>query len=124
MKLKRQHIAVVLLLSLAVGGVLAPFSHYVYMLVADAYAHEAAHHMSHDPGHVGHEVDGSYADDGHKTHLVCDYAELFATYSATHPPSTQANHALRAVETYDTFIDVAVFTAERHTFYLRDPPLV
>ncbi len=72
-----------MLATLIVGSLLAPLSHYLFMTFSDAYAplRQSSHHAG------GHHGPASF-DDGPSfhstnTHLVCTYADLFATFVAT-----------------------------------------
>lgn len=69
------------------GTIVAPLSHYTFML---ASAPMGATHGSSDlspVGHAHHGTDHASADGNRATlvapHVVCDYASIFATFSAT-----------------------------------------
>ena len=88
MRLKRGNIAKLLLLTFVVGSQLAPLSHYLFMAGSDWYAvftenPEHAAHMRHASATVdtsnGLHANLSAPDD----HVICEYADLFATFAAT-----------------------------------------
>lgn len=78
---RHRHIAVFLLATLVLGGVVAPTSHFVYMAASDAYV--PMHHGTHAaPASDVPTAPGIHAAPA--PHTFCTYAALFA-----HPlPST------------------------------------
>ncbi len=87
---KRSYRAAILLLTLVVGSVVAPFSHYAYMALSDAFSVVSAHgHHAHhgdamakDAGGVVASHGGALARDAAAGPVFCEYADLFATFAA------------------------------------------
>lgn len=103
MRFKRDIAALSLLFTFVVGSLAAPLSHYLFMALSDAYPpfqEEVAHHQSathHDEpaSHATHhhEAASSLLEDGTTYssahhHQFCEYADLFATFAATHYQDT------------------------------------
>lgn len=112
MRLKREQIASILLLTFVLGSQFAPLSHYLFMAISDAYPpfqESATHHQVEDEGisrhgehgiqHTGTQHAGHHApqpksiddqpEEGYLSpvhdHVYCEYADLFATFAATSP---------------------------------------
>ncbi|MEM8487784.1 MAG: hypothetical protein AAF564_19690 [Bacteroidota bacterium] len=97
MQIRRSQIALLVLLTFVVGSIVAPASHYAYMLFSDVYGvgghlQHTAHHdvPHHGASHHGAAVDGTHdmpvrARDAGSDHFYCEYADLFATFAATGP---------------------------------------
>ncbi len=93
MQIRRSQIALFVLLTFVVGSIMAPASHYAFMLFSDAYGIGAHHaHDSHthtaSNKHAAMHGHGSYAPqlvDADEEVYHCEYADLFATFAATGP---------------------------------------
>ena len=81
MPFRRQNSAIFLLTAFFVGSLLSPFAHYVFMGFSDVYSspHQSSHHVSE---HHAAYRNGSFLQPV-DLHLVCNYADLFATFAAT-----------------------------------------
>lgn len=87
--------ALLVLLTFVVGSIVAPASHYAFMLYSDVYGVGHHQHNTHQDGHdAGHEAHAStashnatpvQASDAGVEHFYCEYAALFATFAATGP---------------------------------------
>ncbi len=144
MRLKRNQIASILLLIFVSGSQLAPFSHYLFMAISDAYppfqqseAHRmgdegvSRHHMAEGDFHAGHavsqakEVDdlvqGPHLFPVHE-HVYCEYADLFATFAATGPDIVSESPVEFAEAITFEHEEVYVNTISAHT-QSRAPPV-
>lgn len=144
MRLKRDIVALCLLLTFVVGSQLAPLSHYVFMAVSDAYApheetagHELETNHASSSSHHGssHDLEDAEAVTEPRLpiegpafssvhdHLLCDYADLFATFAATDIEVTERILDL-------TFLSISfeineIIVADAQTLHhSRAPPLV
>ncbi len=123
---KFRHSAYALVLMFTMGTVVAPFSHYMFMMVSDAYhvgSHHDTEHMGHGEHHGTHTIahDVKYSGESVE-HLSCDYWSLFATYSATEPITQQA---IPAPEPSSVQVEAefsAPATKKHRRYSLRGPP--
>lgn len=135
MQMRRSQIALFVLLTFVVGSIVAPASHYAYMLFSDVYGvgghlQHTAHHPSshHDASHHDEVADSTHAmpvraRDAGSDHFYCEYAELFATFAAT---GTLAASVLNATP----HSELVITSAERNpdvsllaAFQQRGPPV-
>ncbi len=104
------------------GSIIAPFSHYMFMLVSDVYhvsSHNSTEHAVHEHAHY---ESSALLNNESVQHLSCDYWSLFATFSATSPTSLKVApvHAPRVVLREDTTTRLS--SKKLLTFHLRGPP--
>ncbi len=96
MKATSSYRSLCLLLTLVSGGIVAPFSHYLYMAASAAFApaEECAGHHAPTSGHSNaaspNEEPGGGASAWETPPPACAYDELFATFAAGTPASTHA----------------------------------
>ncbi len=94
--------AIVLLTTFVVGSIVAPASHYVFMVFSDAYVwHHAP--LSGKNTHPHHPIPVSDSTNvvAPNDHLVCDYADLFATFVATSHPAAETIVKTPQLGSYD-----------------------
>ncbi len=143
MRLKRNQIASFLLLTFVLGSQLAPFSHYLFMAVSDAYPpfqQSETHPGNEEAGrHVmpeGHQHTGHHATQIKNTtdptqgaqlsavhdHAYCEYADLFATFAATGPDVVSETPVAFAEVVFSGQEEVFVSVNSAHT-HSRAPPV-
>lgn len=127
----RRYKANILLLMFVMGSLVAPFSHYMFMLVSDAYqigAHHA-HELTVDPlgeHHVGvHHTDHKnvHLKSEPRGHIHCDYWGLFATFTATTTPVVQLGLPSELVAIVAEWAEEAPIATVAPAYRLRGPPL-
>lgn len=88
------------MLAFVLGTIAAPLSHYVFMLATTPVGMAGVHGagFGSDDGHEtgSHAVDAMHVhgnvaavSDPTDAHATCDYADLFATFSATDAPASE-----------------------------------
>ena len=113
------------------GSLVAPFSHYMFMLVSDAYQigahhgheHVVDHHGEHHAG-VHHTVDEQVQLKSEpQDHIHCDYWGLFATFTATTTPAVQLGLPSELVAIVAEWVEETPVAAVAPAYRLRGPPL-
>jgi hypothetical protein len=121
MRLRRHIIALYLLGTFAIGGVLAPASHMLYMAFGDAYApmrhlHAGGHDMASHPEHaawVGDTVDVE----------PCQYVSLYETFVLS-SPRQHIDAAPAPCVVSISVLEQQVLAAQASTHFLvRGPPI-
>ena len=113
------------------GSLVAPFSHYMFMLVSDAYqigGHQGHEHVvdNHSEHHVGvhHAVDERvHLNSEPQDHIHCDYWGLFATFAATTTPVVQLGLPSELVAIVAEWAEEAPIATVAPAYRLRGPPL-
>ncbi len=132
----RRRSALVLLLSLLAGGIIAPLTHYVFMEVSGSYAspaHHGAMQLAARPGdghaaHLQHAENsvlpvGPNLQQSEQAVLHCSYADLFATYAAAIGGESQSN-GLSAVSLFSLLAPEVPAAEVVQFFRSRAPPQV
>ncbi len=142
MQSRRSQIALLVLLTFVVGSIVAPASHYAFMLFSDAYgvgghlqhstehashgsAHDGAHgsaHHSSTPIASPHEMPVQARDAG-VDHFYCEYAALFATFAATGPLTVFVADVTPVSSTVIALADLAPAISIPAAFQQRGPPV-
>ncbi len=89
--------AILVLVALVGGSLLAPLSHYAFMAWGDAYRPSdspGAHHGGHHADHVGApQAIGAVWEAPEDEPVLCTYAALFATFAAASVPGGETTPA-------------------------------
>ncbi len=138
MQSRRSQIALLVLLTFVVGSIVAPASHYAFMLFSDAYGvgghlQHSTEHASHDSAHGSahhsstqraspHEMPVQARDAG-VDHFYCEYAALFATFAATGPLTVFVADVTPVSSTVIALADLAPAMSIPAAFQQRGPPV-
>lgn len=114
------------------GSIVAPFSHYIFMATSDFHAAMEVQTTGHEDHHqpAGHHAPTHHASYGQQAlastqapfHYVCEYADLFANFVASHPDEADhfndLNYAILVSDCVEVF-----YTEQSLRIQPRAPPV-
>ena len=103
------------------GSIVAPASHYGFMMVSDLYG--VGSHMGHGPTDHQHHSHWIHLNDAGVSHFECEYADLFATFVAASPATASILDIEPYRQKHFEAPALALVTLQTSPFHQRGPPL-